>query len=286
MFISVIIPTYNLLEDCIKALDPVIQKPKCLYEVIISDDKIPSDAKILIETKYNWAKWVEGKHNGVAANRNNGVNHAKGDWIIFIDNDCIPDENLINTYLKYIINNPNILVFEGCIKPNRKKRHFLEEAPINENGGCFWTCNVMINKDYFLNRLAGFDERFFLYGEDIDIRERIYLDKHAILFVKEAFVIHPWRVMNDSDEWFKYKQKAYILLSIKYPSIKDGFKFSIINELRFLIKDVFFNLFKFKGKGLFMYIKIHYKHVSIKKAILKLNDDEIKYIANSIYVKY
>jgi hypothetical protein len=49
----------------------------------------------------------------------------------FIDNDCIPDSNLINTYILKII---QILVLKGVYAD--RKNVILEEAP-NETGGLF-----------------------------------------------------------------------------------------------------------------------------------------------------
>jgi GT2 family glycosyltransferase len=259
MYISVVVPTYNLLEECIKALDPQVQKPGCDYEVIISDDKIPSTAKPMLDEKYPWAKWVEGPHRGVAANRNNGVRYAQGDWIVFIDNDCIPNENLINAYIDAIHNNSEILVFEGCIKAERPKRHFLEEAPINETGGYFWTCNVMINKKYFEKTLCGFDENFYMYREDMDIRERIKLDNKPILFVDNAIAIHPWRLQKYPIEIAKQKMVSFHYFYNKHPHLlQQKTVFTIVkDELRFYIKEVLANLIKYRGHGCIKFIHVH-----------------------------
>jgi GT2 family glycosyltransferase len=280
MYISVVIPAYNLLEDCIKALSPEIQQPPCEYEVIVTDDKQNSPTKNLLDEKYPWAKWIEGPHRGVAANRNNGVKHAQGEWIVFIDNDCIPDKMLIQTYIHAINNNPDILVFEGCIKPDRPKRHFLEEAPINETGGYFWTCNVMIQKDFFSNVLKGFDEDFFMYCEDVDIRERIKKTNQSILFIKEAFVIHPWRIQKDVVNFTKQRCLSGQYLYDKHPHLKGNTSVcgNIKNELRFYIKSILFNIISYKGRGIIKYIQAHIvaKRYMHKKLNCK-NEDWLKF---------
>jgi glycosyltransferase involved in cell wall biosynthesis len=85
MYISVVIPTYNLLEDCIRALDSAVQKTSCTYEVILSDDKVPSDAKKMLDEKISFGQYgLKVRIKGVAANRNNGVKQAKGDWIVLL----------------------------------------------------------------------------------------------------------------------------------------------------------------------------------------------------------
>jgi GT2 family glycosyltransferase len=259
MFLSVVIPTYSLLEDCIKSLSPDFQQPKCEYEVIVSDDKRVSLTQQLLEEKYPWAQWVEGPHRGVAANRNNGVKHTKGDWIVFIDNDCIPDNNLINNYVKAIQSNPSVLVFEGCIKPNRPRRHFLEEAPINMTGGFFWTCNVMIQKDFFTNTLRGFDENFYMYAEDVDIRERIKQTNQPILFLQNAFVIHPWRMNKNLIEATKQRNISIQYLFQKHPYLrpKKSCFVDLKNELRFYVKNIMLKIIPFRGRGIWTYIKAH-----------------------------
>ena len=90
MTFSVIVPTCNrndLLAKCLELLNPANQTIKEVYEVIVTDDSKNNVAKALIEDIFTWAKWVEGPKRGPAANRNNGAKDAKGDWLIFIDDD-------------------------------------------------------------------------------------------------------------------------------------------------------------------------------------------------------
>src|SRR5260221_10177556 len=111
MLISVIIPTCNrndLLGKCLEKLQYGIQNLSMdEYEVIVSDDGIGNAAKEFIATSFPWAKWVEGPKRGPAANRNNGAKHAEGEWLVFVDDDVIPDNLLLQNYLKSINNFSN-----------------------------------------------------------------------------------------------------------------------------------------------------------------------------------
>lgn len=197
--LSVIIPTCNrnaLLSKCLDKLAPAVQSIyEGIYEVIVTDDSKESIAKQLIQENYHWVKWIKGPAKGPAANRNNGAKHAKGDWLVFIDDDCIPDRKLLYQYLNGIKNNPVCLAFEGAILPDNAAllKKDMAECPINIEGGCFWSANICINSRLF-NDIGGFDERYLIAAqEDQDIYLKI-LDKTEVFFLKNCFVVHPVRI--------------------------------------------------------------------------------------------
>src|SRR5690349_3789971 len=114
--LSVVIPTFNrndLLSKCLEKLHPLFQGvPEDIFEIIVSDDNKGDSCRKMIENNYPFVKWVEGPGKGPAANRNNGVKHAKGSWIIFFDDDCLPDQNILKIYRQVLERNKNIVVFE------------------------------------------------------------------------------------------------------------------------------------------------------------------------------
>ena len=74
--------------------------------------------------------------------------------------------------------------------PNKKDKHMV--APFLS--GCFMLC-----KTASLKKIHGFDERFFLYMEDIDLSRRLFNEGHTI-YVPEVTVYH------------EFKRKSYINL--------------------------------------------------------------------------
>jgi len=233
MILSVIIPTYkrnDLLTQCLEKLSPEIQTlDSNLFEVIITDDSPNFDAKNLIEEKFTWTKWVEGPHRGPASNRNNGAKKAKGDWFVFIDDDCLPDKNVLLEYYNEIIKN-EYKAIEGYINADRPRERFDEEAPLNLNGGCFWSCNIAIEKSLFIS-INGFDEGFpYPAMEDVDFAQRL-AKKTKTCFLASAKVIHPWRKVKPFHSYKKW------IVSNKYILKKNNTKI----DIRFRIKR--FNLF-------------------------------------------
>ncbi|NVJ85999.1 MAG: glycosyltransferase [Algoriphagus sp.] len=195
MLLSVIIPTCHrndMLALCLDRLAPGVQTiNEAQYEVIVTDDGTQSTAESLIHERYPWCSWVAGPRKGPAANRNYGAKQGKGDWLIFIDDDCIPDKELLINYSKEIING-NYKGIEGYINADRPKERFDEQSPLNLKGGCFWSCNIAVDKKVF-ERIGGFDERFpFAAMEDIDFYHRLKLVCETT-FLENAKVIHPWR---------------------------------------------------------------------------------------------
>lgn len=256
MFISVIIPTCNrkdLLSDCLKCLSPEIQNVNSItYEVIVTDDSKDESSEKLIKEHFNWVKYINGPKKGPAANRNNGAKLAQGEWLIFIDDDCLPNDNLINVYCKAISLNKQVLVFEGCIKSDRAQKSFAEGSPINETGGYLWSCNFMINRLFFLNTLNGFDPNFpHAAMEDVDLNYRILKLKIPILFVKNSIVVHPFRLQEKMSSITKKRFESTLYFIEKHPE-----KLKEINAKYFFhvflldIRSLLLNSFKYNFRGI------------------------------------
>jgi GT2 family glycosyltransferase len=191
--VSILIPTYNRAEELERCLNSLITQtgdPENI-EIIISDD---SDSLGQIQ-KYeqNPTKIIhlKGPQKGPAANRNYAAKIAKGEWLIFLDDDCIPCYNWLTNYLQ-AFESKDALVFEGKTMADRDKKRYDEVAPINLQGNKLWSCNFAIKKSLF-EELGGFDEGFpFSTMEDIEFKDRVK-NKTKSQFLPEASVIHPWR---------------------------------------------------------------------------------------------
>ena len=228
MLFSIIIPTYNRtaqLVSCIERLNADIQNfSKDDFEIIVSDDSVDLDLKKILSDNYINVTWIKGLKRGPASNRNNGAKIAKGDWLIFLDDDVIPDFKLLSSYSNAIKNYLNSKAFEGAIHPDnwRLLDEDMAECPINLNGGVFWSANICINKSMF-EQVDGFDEQFVIAAqEDQDIYDRLK-ELTEVQFVSEAFVIHPVRIIPFLNKikqsrasiinWLKYSQKYNSLRS-------------------------------------------------------------------------
>jgi glycosyltransferase involved in cell wall biosynthesis len=196
---SIIIPTAVRVENLTTCLNKVLAQVHGLnsseFEIIVSDDT--GQVKAAIEEDYVQYKEIKfnlGPSKGPAANRNSGAKLAKGNWLIFTDDDCIPEPQWLEAYVNVLKNqNKSSLAFEGMILPiGGVIDEELTEGPWNPNGGHFWSANIAVWRQLF-EELGGFDESYaFPDHEDIDFKNRIE-EKTAITFVPEALIYHPVR---------------------------------------------------------------------------------------------
>jgi GT2 family glycosyltransferase len=221
MLLSVIIPTFERRETlsiCLKHLAPEIQNlSPDLFEVIVTDDALDNDPRDSLSRDYPWALHKGGPQKGPASNRNSGAKSARGEWLIFLDDDCLPEPSFLSAYIEAIHKNPDYFVFEGSTLVARPRIRLDEEAPINDQGGYLWSCNFLIERKLFFE-LGGFCELYpYACMEDVDFREQLNERAVKFLFVPKASVIHPWRPLAPDDKYLKTHLISNAIFFDRYP---------------------------------------------------------------------
>ena len=93
--ISIIIPAYNVadtIEECLSALlDQTV--PRQQYEIVVINDG-STDRTEEIARKYD-VRLVSQSNQGRAAAKNTGIREARGEFLLFIDADCVATRNWI-----------------------------------------------------------------------------------------------------------------------------------------------------------------------------------------------
>jgi GT2 family glycosyltransferase len=257
IFFSVVIPTYerpNDLRICLNSLRKEIQQGPQTYEIIVTDDSKSDKSKWMVESEFPNVLWGKGKQNGPAGNRNTGVDRARGEWVVFLDDDCVAQKGYLVAYSMAIEENPEVDLFEGYIFPNRPKSTWAETCPENSSGGMFWTSNLCVRKRVF-TELGGFDEDFQVAYEDVDFACRIQQNGKKTLFIKDAAVCHPWRTLKrEGNNWkprgFEWNELELFIK--KHPEAHEHSSPKIYARhfLRMVTKDLYHCVTKFRGRGL------------------------------------
>ncbi len=236
LLISIVVPTCNRpdgLAQCLSRLAPGAQRGISLaspdellatdsrawrYEVIVANDglRFSGDGP----ESSAWVRVVEGPRRGPAANRNAGARIARGQWLAFIDDDCLPDPGCILAYCEAIKKHPSVQVFEGKTYADRPQRDVMETSPINLTGGFLWSCNLLVRRSLF-ERMGGFDEDFpYAAMEDVDFRVRLRQLSEHVIFVQDAAVQHPWRLMSDFHEHLRRHRESVAIFERKHPDAR------------------------------------------------------------------
>jgi GT2 family glycosyltransferase len=199
MLFSIIVPTYlrrEALCDCLNCLahyfTPGAQERLGFQvEVIVSDDGREDGLKSLLMSHYPWCLYVAGPQRGPASNRNHGAQEANGDWLMFTDDDCLPQSGWLEAYAASA---DECDVMEGRTSAAGQRMRVDEECPINETGGFLWSCNFAIKRELYL-QLGGFNEDFPAAAmEDVELNVRVNKAGLVRKFLNEAVVLHPWRL--------------------------------------------------------------------------------------------
>ena len=142
---------------------------------------------------------------GASASRNKGIDLSKGDYILFIDDDVIPERDLLLVYYNRIMENPNCFGFVGRTEfptPINSFTSGILESDILTFFGisrtrkkAYWgtTSNLLIRRDIIGNNRFGCNFPKAGGGEDIDFCLNILQEGNCLLeTVPEAIVKQGW----------------------------------------------------------------------------------------------
>lgn len=100
--VSIIVPIYNAeksLKDCVKSI--LMQSYKD-YEIILVDDGSTDNSLSICKQLAEMNEQITivcQKNLGVSSARNNGLEEAKGEFVLFVDADDIIEENMLETIM-------------------------------------------------------------------------------------------------------------------------------------------------------------------------------------------
>lgn len=117
LFFSVIIPVYNAEKYIAATIQSVLDQVCGEFEMIIIDDfSTDSSAEILSRFSDSRMKRITHKENmGVSVSRNEGLEIAKGEYIIFLDHDDLLPEDRLLRHMIYLEKHPEIGAVGGKI---------------------------------------------------------------------------------------------------------------------------------------------------------------------------
>ena len=204
--IDVVIPTFRIEE---KALLAIINLPKpadfAIYFYIVADNPliaIPTSL-LKLQEENQITLLINPKNEGVPATRNRGILAGKSKWILFLDDDVQPQEDLLLAYASAIQQHRNAIGFVGVTNFPEPFNAVTTALAISGFTSHFsiaskqellvWapTANIILNRQKLNKDL--FDPALTISGEDVDFLSRNSLQfNEKYISVPKAVAVHPW----------------------------------------------------------------------------------------------
>jgi len=196
-YLSVVIPTFHRNDSLAASLDALAPGKQTLgaehYEVIVGDAGMHSTAEPMMHERFPWTQRVAAPGASPGVNRNTAARQARGEWLIFIDDDCRIPPDLLAAYQTHA-HSGEWDVLEGRITCHEKVNSPFRRWVENETGGLFFTPNIAYRRSEFV-RLGGFDEDLDV-SEDMEMGRRAKAAGLRIRFCADAAVDHPSQSVN------------------------------------------------------------------------------------------
>ncbi len=197
MIVSVVIAVFNredLIEQCVRSV--LDQTFKENYEIIVVDDastdKTPQLLSKILDPKLTVLR--NEKNRGPSYSRNRAVGQSKGEYIVFLDADCIAGREWAQEIIKPFELDSRIVIVSGkIIDPPPKTYWEIVNEGINfiaSSDGYTkdaYTCNMAVRSDYMQKNL--FDETL-PFSEDIDFSLRCLRNNYKIYYTSRATLVH------------------------------------------------------------------------------------------------
>lgn len=204
-FFSVIIPTFNRLgqmASCLEAIS-MLDYPKERFEVIIIDDGGDNglvDVVAPFRERFP-LNMLRQDHAGVAAGRNRGAEVARGEFLVFTDDDCRPAPDWLKRLAERFAKAGDCIV--GGRTVNALQDNIYSTASQTLISYLFSYYNVNPLEARFLNgsnlaipadgfyAIGRFDKTFFLMGaEERELCDRWLQSGRKMIYAPEVLVFH------------------------------------------------------------------------------------------------
>lgn len=255
---SVIVASFNgekYLEDC---LSSVFKTKFSDFEVVVVDDG-SSDKSLEIIKKFgkkNKLKLIQNDRNiGLVLSRNKAIEAAKGEILVFLDNDTMVDKSWLNG-LKEAFLQDNKIGAAQCKIFDFKKKSVIQEigmklvpftgfgVPLGrgeKDQGQYNKFEQIIAlgaalavKKEIAKKIGGFDSKLFHYTDDLDFSWRVWIAGYRIVLAPNAKIYHHTKIHQPNYKLYYHLSKNSLRMILK--------NYEFLNVIKFFPIALFFNI--------------------------------------------
>lgn len=223
--LSVVIVTYRCLPFTQLCLQSLLWKNDSRMEVIVVDNNSCDGSTVVLKEQFPVVKFIENNKNvGFGTACNQGMSVANGRYFLMLNPDTVVPENITDLVLDFMKSHPEcgamgvkMIDGGGSFLPESKRGiPTLTRAFFKFVGLSFVFPDSSSLSGYYLGHLphdkkneieilsgafmvldsqvikitGGFDEDFFMYGEDIDLSYRILQAGYKVIYYPEITILH------------------------------------------------------------------------------------------------
>lgn len=221
--LSIIIVSWNTKEMTLQAVGSVLAETGVPLEVIVVDNASSDGSAEALRATYPHITVIDaGKNGGFSFANNIGLRQATGDMLMFLNSDVIVAPGVLARMASFLSEHsdvglvgPRLIWPDGRFQaasfrnlPDIRSSFFyllgLEWLNIRWGGKPYKDAGdpavsrraealsgaaIMFRRDVY-EKIGGLDERFFMYGEDLDFCKRAGDAGFGIWYLAEATIIH------------------------------------------------------------------------------------------------
>ena len=202
--VSIIIVNYNGKELLQKCLDSLLKVNYDNFEIILVDNN-STDGTVEFITK-NYPSLIIIKldsNKGFAEPNNVAAKISKGKYLLFLNNDTVVTPNFISEMVKVMETDKKIAVCQSLLlKPDGSvdsSGDFIDHLGVVYNSktkideirevSSAKGASMLVRSDIF-KKLGGFDQKFFVTFEDVDLCWRSWILGYRVLIIPASIVYH------------------------------------------------------------------------------------------------
>jgi GT2 family glycosyltransferase len=220
------------LEECVRAL---LASTSAIVDVVVVDNDAAPEAIASVEGLPLVRVVRPGRNTGFAGGCNLGAHGADAPILVFANSDAIvdkhcvaaladalqdPDAGLVCASVRLAdspdvvnaVGNPvHFLYFSWAGGFGDPAESHTEPGPVASITGATFA----VRRDFW-DQLAGFDERYFLYQEDVDLSMRTWLAGSQVRYVPTAISLHNYE-FGRTDSKFYYLERNRLINLLTFP---------------------------------------------------------------------
>lgn len=209
--ISAVILNYNGGQNVLKCVQALYQQEVLLDQVILVDNGSTDNSAQIVKERYPDIELILTNENlGIAKGRNVGLERAKTDLVLLLDDDIYVQTDTIKNLALSLRQNkaavvcPRILLYPqtDIVQCDGANPHFIGNLKLSNGwtaeasltqissqvGGCIGACMLFDRR--IIQSLGNFNDEFFFYFEDLEFSLRVRAMGHIFVCEPNARVLH------------------------------------------------------------------------------------------------